>query len=413
LKKLIFTLLVFIPIFVIYPQNTINVPGDYTTIQAAIDDGYVLAGKWYEGYFPDISKPYSPYIESGTDMLINFDDQAHPCVFKQTTALRAAYYSLGVNFDGPAPLDGGGILDECGGFGVSGHSPPNFLAFANFANVNFMDGGKPLPPEKVLFTNPVKYVEAKVGSQITDILTMTAYDINDNVVGTTSITLQAAMQVVSISAPNISYVIFDTPAFVFVIDDLGWNPDIIPVELSSFTAIVNAVGNVLLNWTTATEINNQIFEIERRSEESQFITIGYVEGYGTTTEPQEYSYIDNTVGTGIYYYRLKQIDFGGQYEYSDEIEIEVNGPLTFVLEQNYPNPFNPSTLIKYSVPENGFVKLSVYNLVGEEVIVLVNETVDAGFYEIEFDAAGLPSGIYFYRLQAGSFVETKKMILMK
>ena len=187
----------------------------------------------------------------------------------------------------------------------------------------------------------------------------------------------------------------------------------LPVELTSFTAYVNAEGNVLLNWTTATEINNQMFEVERRRAESQYITIGYVDGYGTTTEPQEYSYIDNTVGTGIYYYRLKQIDFGGQYEYSDEIEVEVNGPLTFALEQNYPNPFNPSTLIKYSVPENGSVKLSVYNLVGEEVSVLVNQEVDAGFYEATFNAADFPSGIYFYKLQSDSFVETKKMVLMK
>jgi hypothetical protein len=187
----------------------------------------------------------------------------------------------------------------------------------------------------------------------------------------------------------------------------------LPVELTSFIANVNNVGNVVLNWSTATELNNQMFEIERRSNEGQYTTIGYVEGFGTTTEPQEYSYTDNTVGSGTYFYRLKQIDFGGQYEYSDEIEVEVNGPLTFALEQNYPNPFNPSTNIKYSVPENSFVKLSVYNLVGEEVSVLVNETVDAGFYDIAFNATNLPSGTYFYRLQTGNIVQTKKMVLMK
>jgi len=136
-------------------------------------------------------------------------------------------------------------------------------------------------------------------------------------------------------------------------------------------------------------------------------------GVGTTTETQEYSFTDNTAGTGTYFYRLKQIDFGGQYEYSDEVEVEVSGPLTFALEQNYPNPFNPSTNIKYSVSENGFVKLSVYNLVGEEVSVLVNETVDAGFYEVAFNAANLPSGTYFYRLQAGNTVQIKKMVLLK
>jgi hypothetical protein len=189
--------------------------------------------------------------------------------------------------------------------------------------------------------------------------------------------------------------------------------EVVPVELTSFTAIVNKDGNVILNWSTATEVNNHMFEIERRNTEGQFTTIGYVEGFGTTTEQQEYSYSDNSIKTGTYFYRLKQIDFGGQYEYSDEIEVEVNGPLTFALEQNYPNPFNPSTSIKYSVPENGFVKLSVYNLVGEEVSVLVNETVDAGFYEATFNAANLPSGTYFYRLQVGTKVETKKMILLK
>jgi len=88
-------------------------------------------------------------------------------------------------------------------------------------------------------------------------------------------------------------------------------------------------------------------------------------------------------------------------------------PLQFGLFDNYPNPFNPTTLIKYSIPENGFVKLSVYNLVGEEVSVIVNEMIDAGFYEVTFNAAGLPIGIYFYRIQAGSFVETKKMVLLR
>jgi hypothetical protein len=190
-------------------------------------------------------------------------------------------------------------------------------------------------------------------------------------------------------------------------------PVILPVEFTSLTASTTNEGNVILNWSTAPEINNQMFEIERKIKDEQYATIGFVNGYGTTTEPQEYSYIDKTVGTGSFIYRLKQIDFGGQYEYSDEIEIEVNGPLTFTLEQNYPNPFNPSTKIKFSVPVTGQVKLAIYNLVGEEVAVLVNEISEAGFYETTFDASKLPSGPYFYSLQAGSFVETKKMILIK
>jgi hypothetical protein len=187
----------------------------------------------------------------------------------------------------------------------------------------------------------------------------------------------------------------------------------VPVELTSFTVDVNNQGNVILNWSTATEINNQLFEIERRIPEGQFNTIGFVEGYGTTTQQQDYSYKDNAVGTGTFFYRLKQIDFGGQFEYSDEIEVEVNGPLTFALEQNYPNPFNPSTIIKYSVPETGSVKLDVYNLVGEEVAVLVNEIKEAGFYQVTFEASNLPSGAYFYKLQAGNSVQLNKMVFLK
>jgi hypothetical protein len=189
-------------------------------------------------------------------------------------------------------------------------------------------------------------------------------------------------------------------------------PPIIPVELTSFTAVGNN-GVVELNWETATELNNHMFEIERRTETTEFRTIGYVEGAGTTTEPQSYSYSDKNVEVGAYVYRLKQIDFDGTYSYSDEVEVDVTAPLSFNLEQNYPNPFNPSTNIKYSVPESGNVKLSVYNLVGEEVAVLVNGNVEAGNFEVTFDASNLPSGVYLYKLQSANSVQTKKMMLLK
>lgn len=187
----------------------------------------------------------------------------------------------------------------------------------------------------------------------------------------------------------------------------------IPVELTSFTANVNNLGQVVLNWETATEINNQGFEIERRTESSEFRTIGFVDGYGTTTEPRSYSFIDKNADNGINYYRLKQVDFNGTYEYSNEVEVNVIGHLTFNLDQNYPNPFNPSTNIKYSVPESGNVRLSVYNLVGEEVAVLVNGFSQAGFYEVTFDASNLSTGVYLYKLQSANSVQTKKMMLLK
>ncbi len=164
----------------------------------------------------------------------------------------------------------------------------------------------------------------------------------------------------------------------------SWNNFIVPVELTSFTGR-NINGNTLLYWSTASEINNRIFKIERRKDNSDFITIGFIEGKGTTTEQQEYSYVDRNVTAGKYFYRLKQIDFDGTFEYSNEIEVET-APISFSLEQNYPNPFNPSTSIIYSIPQKSFVTLKIFNALGEEISQLVNEEREGGRYEVDFSA---------------------------
>ena len=197
-----------------------------------------------------------------------------------------------------------------------------------------------------------------------------------------------------------------------------WNNFVIPVELTSFTGN-NINENVVLNWSTATETNNMIFEIERRNENSDFVLIGSVEGKGTTTEQQEYSYIDRNVTTGKYYYRLKQIDFDGSFDYSDVVEVDAS-PVSFSLEQNYPNPFNPSTKITYSIPQKSFVTLKVFDPLGRIVAELVSEEKEAGRYEINFEANNHSSGVYFYKIeavpigrQAGEFIVTKKMILLR
>jgi len=187
----------------------------------------------------------------------------------------------------------------------------------------------------------------------------------------------------------------------------------VPVELTSFTGNVNSLGQVVLNWETATEVNNQGFEIERRTETSEFRTVGFVEGNGTTTQQNSYSYIDKAAEQGVNYYRLKQVDFNGTYSYSDVVEVEITSPVTFELAQNYPNPFNPSTIINYSIPEAGNIRLSVYNLVGEEVAVLVNGFSQAGSFEVTFDASNLSTGVYLYKLQSANSVQTKKMMLLK
>jgi PKD repeat protein len=141
--------------------------------------------------------------------------------------------------------------------------------------------------------------------------------------------------------------------------------------------------------------------------------IGYITGFGTTVELKSYSFIDNKIATGAYSYRLKQIDFDGTFSYSSVIEIEVSGPKDFVLEQNYPNPFNPTTKIRYQIPEESKVVIKIYDILGAEVMTLLNDLQEAGTYEVELNAQNLSSGTYFYRIVAGEFVETKKMILLR
>lgn len=184
----------------------------------------------------------------------------------------------------------------------------------------------------------------------------------------------------------------------------------LPVELSSFTAINNG-NEISLSWTTSSEINNKGFEVERKK--SEWKRIGFVQGYGTTTEQKHYSFTDDDLSTGVYYYRLKQIDFDGSFNYSNEIEVDINVVSEFELEQNYPNPFNPGTVISYQLPVNSEVTLKVFDLLGKEVATLVNEEKPAGRYEAKFDGSGLTSGVYFYKLNAGGFHETNKLMLLK
>jgi len=185
----------------------------------------------------------------------------------------------------------------------------------------------------------------------------------------------------------------------------------LPVELTSFKASVSN-NSVVLNWSTATEINNRGFEVQRSSASGEFVAVGFVNGSGTTTEAQSYSFTDQ-VSAGTYTYRLKQLDFNGEYEYSNAIEVTIETLLSYSLDQNYPNPFNPSTTLRYMTRDAGLVTLKVYNLLGNEVAALVNEQLEAGSHQVTFDASNLSSGVYFYTLTAGSFSETRKMILMK
>ncbi len=186
----------------------------------------------------------------------------------------------------------------------------------------------------------------------------------------------------------------------------------LPVELASFKAEATA-SSVILTWSTSTETNNRGFEIERSSDLASWQTVGFVNGKGTTTEISNYSFTDKFYGTGIYYYRLVQNDFDGTEKAYDAVQVNLNIVTSYSLDQNYPNPFNPVTTIGFSVPQTSFIRLGVYNLLGEQVALLVNETKEAGRYEVPFDASQLNSGVYIYRMEGKDFMDVKKLVLMK
>lgn len=191
----------------------------------------------------------------------------------------------------------------------------------------------------------------------------------------------------------------------------------IPVELTSFTSDVSG-NDIYLNWATASEINNKGFEVERSlksklKSQIKWTKTGFVEGHGTTAEKHIYSFTDNDLPAGGYFYRLKQIDYDGACEYSDIVGADVNPPDELILFQNYPNPFNPSTTIEYQIPNMEFVTLKIYDVLGNEIVALVNEEKPAGAYSVKIDGSKLSSGIYFYQLKAGDYIATKKLILLK
>jgi len=192
-----------------------------------------------------------------------------------------------------------------------------------------------------------------------------------------------------------------------------------PVELVSFTASLTNSADVVLNWQTATEVNNYGFEVERKilkqvqNDGESWEKIGFVEGYGNSNSPKDYNFRDTNPLPGTMKYRLKQIDTDGTFEYSEIIEVEIGIPTKFALFQNYPNPFNPTTEISYSLPKESDVTLKVYNTLGKEVVTLVNKRQEAGKYNVTFNAENLSSGIYFYSIRTAENASVKKMILLR
>jgi len=199
---------------------------------------------------------------------------------------------------------------------------------------------------------------------------------------------------------------FDIGAYEF------WdNNGALPVELSSFMASVNG-NTVYLKWATATEINNRGFQIEKSSNNG-FIPLAFISGHGTSTQLNKYTYTDKNVSSGVYAYRLKQIDYNGTYKYSKIVEVNISTPNKFTLSQNYPNPFNPSTTINFTLPSAERVRIIIYNQLGQQVALVMDRNFEAGNHSIHFNGSNLASGVYFYRIKAGIFSQVRKMILLK
>jgi len=196
----------------------------------------------------------------------------------------------------------------------------------------------------------------------------------------------------------------------------------LPVSLSSFTHSADK-RNVTLMWVTEWELNNLGFDLERRSipkegEPSSWQKITFIEGQGTVNVPKGYLYKDEKLRSGKYGYRLKQVDYNGNFEYYDlGSEVDITPPKNFEMSQNYPNPGNPSSKINFEMPVNGKISIIMYDILGREVMTLINETREADYYTIEFNGSNLASGVYFYRIYAEGeglkFTKTLKMLIVK
>jgi photosystem II stability/assembly factor-like uncharacterized protein len=197
---------------------------------------------------------------------------------------------------------------------------------------------------------------------------------------------------------------------------------VIPVELISF-ASTQRNKKVILNWRTATETNNSHFEIERKFKNNEWEKIGLIAGAGTITEYRDYFYEDDYSSlpyNGTVLYRLKQVDYNGEFEYSEILNVEVEFiPTQISISQNYPNPFNPETIIKYWLNAEVNVSVKIYNSLGQEIETLVNHLQNAGNYSVKWNGVNYASGIYFYSFEvkdlSDNYIhkEMKKLILLK
>lgn len=186
----------------------------------------------------------------------------------------------------------------------------------------------------------------------------------------------------------------------------------LPVSLTNLSATPQT-NNIRLTWQTTSESNNRGFEVQRSVDGVQWTAIGFVNGAGNSNALVNYNYNDINLAPSRYYYRLRQVDMDGRFKFTTIVFVTLNGKASgYSLQQNYPNPFNKNTMIQYSISEVGFVKLTLFDINGREVKVLVNRIHEKGAHSIEFNAGGLSRGTYYYKMETTNFSATKKLIIL-
>lgn len=190
--------------------------------------------------------------------------------------------------------------------------------------------------------------------------------------------------------------------------------DVLPVELTSFEAVVDG-GHVLLAWQTASETDHAGFEVQEREKEGEvhWEKLAFVEGAGTTSEPQSYEYRVKRLTGGVHLFRLKGVDLEGDFEFSAVVEVNLGAPERFALHGAYPNPTRGTATIPFDVPRPAEVRVTVYDVLGRRIAVLVDEERAPGWHAVRFNTTRLATGLYFYRIHTEDFQDVKKLVVVR
>ena len=331
--------------------------------------------------------------------------------FVTASALLAAVNTM--TFNGTSTTEAGVVFSFTTGAFVNSSDGTRMNLYDNHPYANFINGGGDY--KDILISQSIHITTVNV-SYAVNIQYFKLQFLNNDVVVKELSSITTGNKSVDVLANKIRF--YDegfSSSGGIELASVSWD-DSMPAELTSFAVILEG-NKAKLVWQTAIEINNYGFEIHRSSNENNWEKLAFVEGHGNSSSPKDYSFIDHNSYLGELRYRLKQIDNDGNFEYSETVFVNAVSPTHFELKQNYPNPFNPVTKIIFTIPSNVGtscdLSLRIFDLLGNEIITLIDESKNPGTYEVFWDAGNQPSGVYFYKIEAANFSKTMKMILLK